>query len=514
MTRRTVLLILTGIIVIAAGLRLYGLDRQSLWYDEFAEESGFQRQFSIKTEEVKPDTPETEVLKPYTPPLNLFFIYPVTQMFPGSDFALRMVPLIFGLISVPLLFLLGKRMFNEKVGLTASFLLAISPFHIWYSQDARMYALQWMLALVSIIFFLRMLERPGRGNYIGYVISTTAGLYTHQVALFLLALQGLYVLIFHRKYKQNLFKFLGVFCVNAILYLPWIIYSLTSLSDKQAGIPKKIGLNVILYTVYSYCAGFSIGPSLKELHLIQSMAIIKPYFHVIVPLMIVYFTLFVLGLLSSRKDRSQLLLLLLIMIMPIAGLLILNTIIPNIAYNVRYTGTALFGFLLLIAKGLEYPGCLKSKISGRIFMVSALIVITVFSAYSYSNYQFDKKYHKADLRDATNYINKEVAINDSVLCLIDAGVIDRYAKGGFRCSKFYIAKADDKESLDEMMRKVTAEKTRLWLVLSNEWYIDSIVNVKDWLDNNYKEIKYLRKELSEFTNVRVFCYDLTKKKTP
>jgi uncharacterized membrane protein len=213
MTKRAVLLTLIGIIVIAALLRFYGLDRQSLWYDEFAETTGFYRQFLI----------EYKIPRPYTPPLNLFFIYSMTRMFPGSDFAIRFVPFIFGLLSIPLFFLLAKHLFNEKIGLTASFLLAISPFHIWYSQDIRMYALQWMLALMSLIFFLSMLRQPLWRYYIPYILTTTAGLYTHQTTAFLLLLQGIFVLVFYWSRKPQLFRLAAILGTNILLYLPWII---------------------------------------------------------------------------------------------------------------------------------------------------------------------------------------------------------------------------------------------------------------------------------------------------
>jgi uncharacterized membrane protein len=267
MSKRTVFLILLGIIAIATIMRIYGLDRQSLWYDEVAEETAFQRQFLIKY----------KTTKPYTPPLNLFFIYPMTQMFPGSDFALRIVPFIFGVISVPLFFFLGKLIFNEKVGLIAAFLLAISPFHIWYSQEARMYALQWMLAVLSLILFFQMLRQPLWGYYIAYILATTAGLYTHQTSIFLLLIQGLYVLILYRDQKPRVLRLTAILGANVILYLPWIIYSLTLFIDKPVGVSKKIDLKTLLYTFYSYSAGFSIGPSLRELHLNQSILVIKPY---------------------------------------------------------------------------------------------------------------------------------------------------------------------------------------------------------------------------------------------
>lgn len=502
MSKRIVLPILIGVIVIATFMRLYGLDRQSLWYDEVAEETGFQRQFLIKN----------AVLKPYTPPLNLFFIYPITQIFPNNDFALRMVPFTFGVISVPLFFLLGKRLFNEKIGLIASFILAISPFHIWYSQEVRMYALQWMLALISMLFFLRMLERPDKVNTTVYIMSTTAGLYTHQLAVFLIALQGLYILFLHNKNKTLLIKFLGVLSVNIILYLPWIIYSLTSFADKQAGFPKEFELDVILYTFYSFSAGFSIGPSLSELHLSRSITAIKPYSSVIVPLTFIYSMLFMLGVWSSRKHRPQFILMMLLLIVPIAGLVILNQIMPNIAYNVRYTGMALFAYLLFITKGLDHLSNLKPRSVGNILVILSVIAIIGFSLYSYVNYQFDNRYAKPNIRGAVAYIENNRIPGDLVLCVIDNPVFDKYSNNDRHYISFpHYTNHNDKTDVEFQLKKIVRSKKRLWLVLNTEWYQPKLVDyAKSWLDTNFEEIKHLRKVRNEIANVRIYAYDLTR----
>jgi 4-amino-4-deoxy-L-arabinose transferase-like glycosyltransferase len=350
--KQAVVFMLVAIIILAAGVRLYGLDRQSLWYDEVAEEMAFKRHFFWNL----PDNPYEN-----TPPLNPFFIYVVGLYFPHNDFALRMVPFTFGVISVPLLFVLGRQLFNEKTGLIASFLLAVSPFHIWYSQEARMYVLQWMLALISLIYFIRMLDRP----------------------------QGLYILLFYRQYKDQLLRLVVVFNIVLILYLPWIFFTLTSLISMPAGFSKQADLGFLFYTIYSYCAGFSIGPSLGELHVSQSFATIKPYLTEIVLVMVVYGILFVLGLASLRKDISKLLFLTLLLIVPIAGALILNIMLPHIAYNVRYTGTALFAFLLFIARGINILSYLKSNILGKVLVILSIVAVTGVSTYTWcgSSYQ-------------------------------------------------------------------------------------------------------------------------------
>jgi uncharacterized membrane protein len=506
MSSRKVILILLGIILIAGCLRLYGLDRHSLWYDEVAEEKGFQLQFLGWKDGVIPDTP----------PLHSFFIYPAVRLFPRNDFVLRLVPFIFGLISIPLLFLLGKSLFNVKVGLIVSFLLAISPFHIWYSQEARMYAFQWMLAIISLLYFFQALERPNRGNFLGYIISTEAGLYTNQLSVFLIILQSLYILFFFRRYQHQFIRWFGVFIIIIILYLPWIIHMFFSLQNRNMGYAKEFDIKSIFYTILVYSSGFSIGPSIRELHLDRSFAVIKPYLHLITFLMSIYTFLFILGLWSVKKSPSKFIILLLLFTVPIGGVIILSKL-PNlnITYNVRYTGIAFFGFLLTIAKGVDFLDNIKYQLIGRKLFIFSLIVITIFSFYSYANYQFDIKYAKPDIRAAVTYIKNNRTSDDGILCIVDAPTFNRYSIFyGFYCSTFSpLVNQNNREEIEAALSDIVRRKNRLWLVLSHEWVQPNFTKYSlTWLDNNFSEIIQLQKGINEIANLRIFCYDLKKKK--
>ncbi|MBI4682050.1 MAG: hypothetical protein HY757_02985, partial [Nitrospirae bacterium] len=205
-------------------------------------------------------------------------------------------------------------------------------------------------------------------------------------------------------------------------------------------------------------------------------------------------------------------LIILIVIIPISGALVLAKIKPEITYNVRYTATALLAFLMFVAKGVDWLTCLTPRIFGRILAITAIVVMTGFSAYSYTNYQFNIKYHKADFRSAAAYINEKRMHNDAVICLIDSGVIKRYAKDSFQCENFHLNTLNDKLKLDILMRQIVESRKQLWLVLTNEWYIDSSGNVKEWLDKNYEEITYLHKDVNEIANINIYTYDLTRKK--
>lgn len=500
MSKRLVVFILVIIIMIAGGLRLYGLDNQSLWYDEVTEETGFQRQFL-----------NMQGITPYSPPLHLFFIYPVTKMFPKNDFALRMVPLIFALLNIPLLFLLVKRMFNEKVALLTIFLLAISPYHIWYSQEARMFALQWMLALLSLIFFLRTLEKPKPSNYIGYILSITAGLYTIQLTVFLMIIHALYLLVFMKKYSTQIKKWAGAFGLIIIFYIPYIIFTINSF-ERMNLLQRQTDFTLTLpYTFFSYMAGFSIGPSLRELHIEPSLSVLEPYLYIIIPLLLTYGILIVLGFFSLRKDRSNIVLLALIIAVPIIGTALLSTMATTIRYNVRYTGIALFGFLIIIAKGIDWISYLKPNKLAIISSTVAIIMVTGFSAYSYTNYHFVKKYQKPDIRSAVTYIAENKMPDDAFLCIENVKVFNRYSDNDPKCITISGAARHSKQLVDSELLNMFKGKKRLWMVLSTNWYAGGLINyIQAILNTNYTEIKNLQRGSNDFANIQIYCYDLTK----
>ncbi len=373
-----------------------------------------------------------------------------------------------------------------------------------------MYILQWMFALISLLYFFRALEKPEIGNFIGFTVSTLAGLYSHQLAVFLMLVQGLYLLIFYRKYKAQYLRWACAFAGVVILYSPWIIHMAT-LTGTKAGVLKTVDYKAILYTIYTYCAGYSIGPSLIELHFNQSLSVIKPYVLVIGPLMITYSTLFMIGCWSLKRDRPGLTILLLLFLIPIAGAFMLNKVMPSVTYNVRYTATAFFAFLLFIAKGVEWLAGLKSNMTGKILAFIAIAAITGFSTYSYANYQFDKKYHKEDTRGAAAYVKENATEDDVALCIYHYKIFNRYSKRNPRCLTMPAQARNNKPLIDRLMREAVKGRKRFWLVLIRDWpsHLGNVGDdVKEWLEANYKEIKHLHKGGDEIANIRIYCYDL------
>ncbi len=101
------------------------------------------------------------------------------------DIVSRALSALFGGLTIPVVYSLGRRLVDEKVGLIGALILALSPFHIRFAQEARMYTLLTLNASLAICAFVklygraRMLPLP----WIGYVVFTAAMLWTHNTAI-------------------------------------------------------------------------------------------------------------------------------------------------------------------------------------------------------------------------------------------------------------------------------------------------------------------------------------------
>jgi hypothetical protein len=92
------------------------------------------------------------------PPLYIVFMHCWNALFGDGELALRLPPLLAGLAAIPLTFLAGRRLAGDVPALWAAVLLALSPVHVWYSAEARLYAPMVSCALLAVYSFHRLLD--------------------------------------------------------------------------------------------------------------------------------------------------------------------------------------------------------------------------------------------------------------------------------------------------------------------------------------------------------------------
>jgi uncharacterized membrane protein len=74
---------------------------------------------------------------------------------------------------------MGKLFFDKRVGLTSAFILAVAPIHIWYSQEARGYALATFLTMAMVTFLFSAVKKNTLCLWAGFVVSSVAAVYTN-----------------------------------------------------------------------------------------------------------------------------------------------------------------------------------------------------------------------------------------------------------------------------------------------------------------------------------------------
>jgi 4-amino-4-deoxy-L-arabinose transferase-like glycosyltransferase len=128
------------------------------------------------------------------PPLFFILTWVSQSLFGLSTESLRLVSLLAGTATIPLTFALG-RMVGPRTGLVAAVLAATSPFLIYYSTEARAYALMASLVLAAALALLKALRSSGWGWWILYSVCTCAAAYTHYMSVFALIALALWALV-------------------------------------------------------------------------------------------------------------------------------------------------------------------------------------------------------------------------------------------------------------------------------------------------------------------------------
>lgn len=213
-------------ILVGFTLRLYHLGAESLWYDETVSVALAQKSVPALLRHTAGD------IHPPGYYLLLHGWQLLTQPTPafGLEFLYAWPSLWCGLIATALLFAIGRKLLTARVALLALWLAVVNPYHIWYSQEVRMYTLGAMLGLFCLWALLQWWQPPGKPSrhrwLIVYLAAGAAGLYTLYYFLFaLLTLNGI-ALWFWRRRHPLVVRPLGIWLLAQgailLLWLPWL----------------------------------------------------------------------------------------------------------------------------------------------------------------------------------------------------------------------------------------------------------------------------------------------------
>ncbi len=201
-------------LILGGLLRIYHNIAVSLWHDEAFSALYIRYPWGEMMHRIGLDV---------HPPLYYWILRLWSYVFGSGLTSLRSMSILFGILTIYAGYLFVKEAFqNEKLAIVTSLFLAINPFQIQYSLEARMYTLGTFLILLSSFLLVKALRTNQTKIWIWYGITVAACFYTHYYLFFSIAAQGLYFLYYLWEEKRLMLKGLGSYVLSLIIFAPWI----------------------------------------------------------------------------------------------------------------------------------------------------------------------------------------------------------------------------------------------------------------------------------------------------
>ncbi len=402
--------ILLLITLLGAVLRFYQLGTDSLWGDEI---------WTAVHADPENDLPRilTSSLEMRVKPPPLYFL--ITHFFlvflGESDLIVRLPAAIFGVLGIIATYAVGKLFFGPKVGLIAALLLAISPFHIRYSQEARYYALITLLSLLSLYSLDRaMSDQKGRW-WMGYVAVTVAALYTHLFPILFLLAEIAFVAccalqeLVRSRVRQVSFtravlsllrdRPYGAFLVSlaliSLLYLPWVRFVVATVTGPQGMVEvgEEPGTPITLSFISRMFRIFSAGGQASGL---------------------VYLGGFLVGMAATPEGRRKRVLLALLWIG--VPLLTLKAMRPNKTVGFKYLIFLMPVYLIFVGHGISQIASGAYRLVGRLFpscqttpsplaILPLLVLLAIFASFSIAPIRENYDQETSNWRDLASFLH-------------------------------------------------------------------------------------------------------------
>jgi 4-amino-4-deoxy-L-arabinose transferase-like glycosyltransferase len=433
---------LVGVAVLAAALRWFRIDAQSLWYDEGISAHQLLRSFPEILRAAAQDT---------HPPLYYWTLKAWGEVFGASELALRSLSATWGVVMVVLTFLIGRRLFGTLVGTVAAVLLAAAPLAVYYSQEVRMYAQVTALGLLAAYAYSRRV-------YWLYALAGMATLYSQYLGIAVLAALNLHFVLWWRLHaRREWLAWIAANAVIALAFLPWLPTFIDQQSHALNTSPRTaIGLAQDTLTAY---AG---GLAHSDVLLWAGAALM---------------VLAVVGFVLSR-DWHAASLALLLWLLPMGLVLALG--FRSGLFEIRYLVVGLPGLLLLAGLGIvrlvHWPALVPLG-------AAAALVPAVMGLHAQ---YFDPSLARDDYRGLVAAITAGAQPGDAVLLVApnQVEIFDYYYHGALPTIGLPAQRPIDPADAVARLEALRARYQRIWLVSWAMGEADPPGVIANWLAQN------------------------------
>jgi 4-amino-4-deoxy-L-arabinose transferase-like glycosyltransferase len=236
-----VLVLIGGIL-----LRFTGLANESYWVDEITTIRLLEGDLQVLLGQIFGGRP----------PVYMLSAFAWSQLFGVSEVATRSLTALASSVSLFMLYLLGKKLFNNRVALIATLLMALSAFQLYHAQDIRYYSFLTLFTLLSYLFFVYFLETARIYHVTLYCIASLLMFYSHSYGVFILASQSLFFTLFIFKHRSKIIPWLASQITIGLLIAPMLMAQMSGAGDGVMGWLPLPKFHELLRTFYRFIFGY------------------------------------------------------------------------------------------------------------------------------------------------------------------------------------------------------------------------------------------------------------------
>ncbi|MEH2319511.1 glycosyltransferase family 39 protein [Nostoc sp.] len=470
------------------------LQNQSLWFDEgwslaLSDGTTFQENlFQIVNREAGDK---------YQPLYYLVLFY-WRSAFGDSEFAIRSLSALLGVGSVIAIFFTSLRVYGKTHALWSSMILAVSSFSVFYSQDARPYALLIFIASLQIYFFSYSMAEDKSNKILPQLlfgIFTAIGTFSSILTIIFSFALSLSHIIVYRNLKEWI-----KWWIPAVIFssgMIWFYLSSPAASDPTATTVTRTGLPIvqnIMFVIYGTLVGTSYGPPLEQLRDANRIKILLdywPHFLIFINVITVIFIALVKSLLTQRKTKRYQRADFLFTSLLVTSFLLtfLFALITKINWLPRHSFYLCIPVIILIPSAFlhNYQNQKKLDIVPQVAKLATISLI-IMNVYSNLQYYSNPAYAKDDYRSAVHYLlqHRDKSAK-SVLLFGQPKLLQYYGDSSTLYAPEYVLKTVNGKNMAEKVSTMTKNSDRVFVIINREF--------------NWKLKNVFKREMSDLYNL-------------
>ena len=496
---RTPEFFLAAVLCAAAATRFFRLGHQSLWFDEVFSLDVVEKPFSALISEALRDAVH--------PPLYYILLKPFA-MLSESEWILRLPSALLGIAFVALMYAVVADMLNRRVAGVAAVICLLSPFHVFYSQETRMYTLLMVMALLSTFLLHRANDREQRAAWTMYSFSIFLLLMTHYVAVGLVVAHGIWAILTGKRRKASqqsggdlrssvVTGWMASVAVAGLLSLPWMIGILQhgqKLGERAEDGSPEMAIYSLVGTFLSFNFGYFEG-LFREGNLVLALVGVASL------AALIFWWQGVSSMLSSRNQRA----------MDPSALILLSLI-----------GATAFSFLVAVFSIFHLPRYYSAAYPFGVIVMAAGIVamwerrrppaviggalLLTLWCIGLRNYYCNPVYAREDWRSVSRFMQRHKRPDD--VLVFNAAYEDipfrHYFRDTFRKQGLPSVNRPSEGLVEKEARPIVVDtdSRRYWLILCYDHITDPQSLVRKWFDANLRRI-----EEHSFSQIDVILYE-------